>query len=87
MDEQIMRIVGASAMVKVHAGEVVTWALIEVRNIISQHSQSAQRAQIKKWQPSNKPGAIKSGTFVWSATGITIAIFVLGKAIAKSSFE
>ena len=51
MDEQIMRIVGACAMVKVHAGEVVTWALIEVRNIISQHSQSAQRAQIKKWQP------------------------------------
>ena len=66
MDEQIMRIVGACAMVKVHAGEVVTWAPIEVRNIISQHSQSAQRAQIKKWQPllSNKLGAIESGTFV-----------------------
>ena len=54
MDEQIMRIVGACAMVKVHAGKVVTWALIEVRNIISQHSQSAQRVQIKKWQPAKE---------------------------------
>ena len=58
MDEQIMRIVGACAMVKVHAGEVVTWAPIEVRIIISQHSQSAQRAQIKKWQPAFYPTSL-----------------------------
>ena len=35
---------------------------------------------------SNKLGAIESGTFVWSATGISEAIFVLGRTLAKTSF-